>query len=58
MKSIFDRSFKYVPSFDTNVKKTIERVRRELKEKAERDEANKREADLKVQKMERKSSHG
>ena len=29
MKSIFDSSFKYTPSFDTDVRKTFERVRRE-----------------------------
>ena len=29
MKSIFDSSFTYRPSFDTNVRETIRRVRRE-----------------------------
>ena len=29
MKSIFDSSFKYKPSFDTNVRETFFRVRRE-----------------------------
>ena len=29
MKTIFDSSFKYKPSFETNVRKTFERVRRE-----------------------------
>ena len=29
MKSIFDSSFIYRPSFDTNVRETIRRVRRE-----------------------------
>lgn len=29
MKSILDSSFKYTPSFDTDVRKTFERVRRE-----------------------------
>jgi hypothetical protein len=29
MKSIFDSSFSYRPSFDTNVRETIRRVRRE-----------------------------
>jgi hypothetical protein len=29
MKSILDSSFKYTPSFDTDVRKTFDRVRRE-----------------------------
>lgn len=29
MKSVFDASFKYTPSFDTDVRKTFDRVRRE-----------------------------
>jgi hypothetical protein len=29
MKSIFDSSFEYTPSFDTDVRKTFDRVRRE-----------------------------
>jgi len=32
MKSIFDRSFHYTPSVDTDLKKTFARVRRQLKE--------------------------
>ena len=28
MKSVFDSSFKYTPSFDTDVRKTFQRVRR------------------------------
>lgn len=34
MKDILDRSFRYRPSFDTNIRRTFERVRREQKEKA------------------------
>lgn len=30
MKSIFDSSFKYTPSFETDVQKTFDRIRREL----------------------------
>jgi len=30
MKSILDPDFRYVPSFETDVRKTFERVRREL----------------------------
>jgi hypothetical protein len=29
MKSIFDSSFKYTPSFQTDVQKTFDRIRRE-----------------------------
>ena len=29
MKSILDREFRYVPSFETDVRKTFERVQRE-----------------------------
>jgi hypothetical protein len=29
MKSIFDASFKYTPSFQTDVRKTFDRIRRE-----------------------------
>ena len=32
MKSVFDSSFKYTPSFDTDVRKTFERVRREQRQ--------------------------
>ena len=28
MKSVFDASFKYTPSFETDVRKTFQRVRR------------------------------
>lgn len=41
MKSILDESFKYTPSFDTDVKKTIERARKrqELAAKVQADNA-------------------
>jgi hypothetical protein len=29
MKSIFDSSFKYTPSFETDIQKTFDRIRRE-----------------------------
>ena len=34
-KSILDRSFRYVPSYATDVRKTFERIRRELEAAAE-----------------------
>lgn len=41
MKSILDRTFRYVPSAKTDISKTFARIRREQ-------EANRREADDKV----------
>ena len=35
MKSVFDRSFRYTPSFGTDLKATFARVRRELRAQAE-----------------------
>ena len=32
VKSVFDASFKYTPSFDTDIRKTFERVRREQRQ--------------------------
>jgi hypothetical protein len=32
MKTILDRSFEYVPSADTDLRKTFARIRRKLKE--------------------------
>jgi hypothetical protein len=48
VKSIYDKSFKYVSSYDTDVKKTMDRFRKEMKEKREREERNQKEADEKV----------
>jgi len=38
MKSILDRSFRYTPSFGTDLKKTFARVRRDRRIEAERSE--------------------
>ena len=35
MKKITDKSFRYVPSNETDLKKTFERIRKELKKEAE-----------------------
>ncbi len=32
MKSVLDRSFRYTPSFETNLKATFARVRREMRQ--------------------------
>lgn len=37
MSNILDRRFKYVNSAKTNIRRTFRRVRRELREQAERD---------------------
>jgi len=36
VKRILDPTFRYVPSFETDVRKTFERARRELSELAQR----------------------
>lgn len=52
MKSVFDKDFKYRPSFDTDVKKTIERARKRIEALRKRDDDNERERDQKLQKLE------
>lgn len=37
MKSVFDPSFKYRPSIETDVRKTFERIRRELQAQRNRE---------------------
>lgn len=44
MKSILDKSFKYVPSASTDISKTFARIRKELKEQKDREQANRAEA--------------
>lgn len=51
MKSVLDRSFRYVPSVETDLRKTFARVRREQKERAEAQAASEREAASKVKQM-------
>ena len=34
MKSILDRSFRYIPSHETDVRKTFERARQQLEQRA------------------------
>lgn len=41
MKSILDKGFRYVPSYETDIRTTLERARKQQ-------EANKREAEQKV----------
>jgi hypothetical protein len=38
MKSIFDSSFKYTPSFQTDVQKTFDRIRREQQARTRQEE--------------------
>lgn len=47
MKSILDPSFKYVPSVDTDLRKTFARVRRERRKATLQAEADRAEAERK-----------
>jgi hypothetical protein len=49
MKSVFDASFKYTPSCDTDVRKTFERVRREQRQLRGRLAVVKSESETKVE---------
>jgi hypothetical protein len=53
-KSLLDSSFRYTPSFDTNLKTTFARVRREMREAQARAAAD--EATKKAQQTEQKRS--
>lgn len=48
MKSILDPTFRYVPSVETDLRKTFARVRREQRDEARKVAADKAEADSKV----------
>ncbi len=48
MKSVFDRSFHYTPSVQTDIRKTFARIRREIREQQRSREAAEAEAKLKV----------
>lgn len=48
MKSCLDKDFKYTPSYETDVKKTVARVRKQMEEQRKQVEANQREVDEKV----------
>jgi len=48
MKSVFDRSFHYTPSVETDIRKTFARVRREIREQQRARDAAEAEANLKV----------
>ena len=47
MKRILDATFRYRPSFETDIRKTFQRVRREQRE-ARREERESREANVRV----------
>jgi hypothetical protein len=48
MKSILDSSFRYTPSVDTDVRKTFERIRRELQSQAGLPDVDRPEVSVKV----------
>jgi hypothetical protein len=52
MKHILDSSFRYKPSFDTDVRKTFERVRRQQQEQARSESKQKPEVRVKVLQLE------
>jgi hypothetical protein len=48
MKRILDRSFRYTPSFQTDVRETFERIRREREEQERRPSTPAQRSDAKV----------
>ena len=58
MKSLFDKSFRYKPSFDTDLKKTFERLKREQKAREEQAAKDAAEIAEKVEHLPRKKAHG
>jgi hypothetical protein len=48
MKHILDSSFRYKPSFDTDVRKTFERIRRAQQQKPKEAEQQPREGQIRV----------
>ena len=52
MKHILDSDFRYRPSFDTDVRKTFEKVRRQQQGRDREPEAAKPETKVKVLKLE------
>lgn len=58
MKSIFDKSFRYTPSAETDVAKTFSRVRRRLKEEEELRAFSEAEAKAKVSPIKQKAKPG
>lgn len=42
MKHILDKSFQYRPSHETDIRKTFERVRREMRQQQAREQAEKK----------------
>ena len=55
MKSILDASFRYTSSAGTDLRKTFARIRKELKEQREREQAVAAEAAVKVKPMKGKA---
>lgn len=49
--SILDPRFKYVPAASTDIRKTFAKVRRAQAEQRQRDEATRREQEIKVRRL-------
>ena len=60
MKHILDSSFRYKPSFDTDVRKTFERVRKQQQPKAKDSQSSNQEVRVKVLQLDhlKKASSG
>jgi hypothetical protein len=54
MKRILDRSFRYVPSVETDIRATFRRERKRIAEEKKKADAIKIEAELKVTKLGRR----
>ena len=52
MKHILDSDFRYRPSFDTDVKKTFEKIRRQQQQAKEQQSKSKPEVQVKVLRLE------
>jgi hypothetical protein len=52
MKHILDSDFRYRPSFDTDVKKTFEKIRRQQQQAKEQQAKSKPEVQVRVLKLE------
>ena len=58
MKSILDPAFRYSPSFDTDLKRTFARIRRERRKDAERAEQATAKTVVKVSSIRQKDGDG
>ncbi len=55
MKSVFDRSFHYTPSVQTDIRKTFARIRREQRDQERLREASEAESKANVEPIKRRT---